>query len=131
MKVKSMSLLSNAFNALNTAIASNPSGVSSAASALGAAITTNSAAIGQAQSLLTMYVSAVTAKDTMTAATTKVALVGLAASLPASFNAAFATLSDPAIAADPVQFAIESHVASAALAAANSTGLLGSLFGKL
>ena len=123
--------LSSAFNAFNAAVASNPSGVASAASALGSAISTNGATIGQATQLLQMFVSAVQTKDTATAGSSKIALVGLASQLPASFNAAFAALADPAIQADPAQFAIESHMASSALAAANSTGLLGSLFGKL
>lgn len=123
--------LSAAFNAFNAAVASNPAAISGAATALGSAISTNSAAIGQAQSLLGMYTDAVAAKDSSTMASAKIALVGLASQLPASFNSAFAALADPAIAADPAQFAIEKHMASTALAAANSPGLIGSLFGKL
>lgn len=123
--------LSSAFNAFNAAVASNPSAIAGAASALGSAISTNSAAIGQAQALLAMFTDAVAAKDSSTQASAKIALVGLAAQLPASFNSAFAALADPAIAADPAQFAIEKHMAQAALAAANSPSLIGSLFGKL
>jgi hypothetical protein len=126
-----MSALSSAFNAFNQMIASNPSGVASAASALGAAISTNGAVVGQATQLLQMFVTAVQSKDSATAGSAKIALVGLAAQLPASFNAAFSALCDPAIESDPVQFAIEAHQAQAALTAANSPGLLGSLFGRL
>lgn len=124
--------LSAAFNAFNTAVASlNPAAISGAASALGSAISTNSAAVSQAQALLGMFTAASAQKDTATMGSAKIALIGLSASLPASFNAAFAAMIDPAIMNDPAQFAIEGHQAQAALSAANSPGLIGSLFGKL
>lgn len=123
--------LASAFNAFNAAVASNPSAISGAASALGSAIQTNGAAINQAQALLTMFTSAVAQKDTATMGSAKIAMLGLASSLPNSFNAAFAAMIDPAVMADPVQFAIEGHQAQAALAAANSTSLIDSLFGRL
>lgn len=123
--------LATAFNALFAAIASNPSAVANATSALGGAITTNSAVISQAQSLLSMFANAVQTKDAMTAGAAKIALLGLAGQLPASFNAAFSAMADPSVEADMAQFAIEGHQAAAALAAANSPGLFGSLFGRL
>lgn len=124
--------LSAAFNAFNTAIAGlNPAAISSAAQALGGAITSNGAAISQAQALFSMYTNAVTQKDAATAGSAKIALIGLSATLPASFNAAFAAMTDPAVMADPAQFAIEGHQAMAALQAANSPGLFGSLFSRL
>lgn len=124
--------LSNAFNAFNTAVSGlNPAAISSAASALGGAISTNGATMSQAQALLGMFTAAAAQKDTATMGSAKIALIGLSASLPASFNAAFASMIDPAIMADPAQFAIEGHMAQAALAAANSPGLLGSLFSRL
>jgi hypothetical protein len=123
--------LASAFNAFTTAVASlDPAAVSGAASSLGSAIQNNSAAINQAQALFGMYTTAVKEKDAATEGSAKIALIGLESQLPNSFNAAFAAMIDPAIMADPAQFAIEGHQAVAALAAANSTSLLGSLFSR-